>query len=228
MVDPWTGPPPISNQWPKNEVNGIKKLLDKIDKVALQAKESTSNLLRTAGIRLSRLGMFIDSSLNVGGDLNVSGHAAITGTLSLPSGIIDNDALANPVVPQAVYGHTTGFGTSYTTDTAFLTQTVTVPAGFTSAVVGPLVCKVAAVNMNPGVDALSVVVKIDGTGNHSSQVSGASGEVVVAVAAFTRILTGLSAGGTFLLEVRGNSNYANWAASGINGCELSGVILWLR
>ena len=66
MIDAWTGPPPVSNQFPHNEPNGIRKLLDKIRAVELQVKESTSNLLRTAGIRLTKLGMFIDSSLTLG------------------------------------------------------------------------------------------------------------------------------------------------------------------
>lgn len=48
MVDPWTGPPPVSNQFPHNEPDGIRKLLDKIKAVELQVKESTSHLGMTA------------------------------------------------------------------------------------------------------------------------------------------------------------------------------------
>ena len=49
MIDAWSGPPPTPQQFPANEPNGIRKLLDKIKALELQVKESTSNLLADCG-----------------------------------------------------------------------------------------------------------------------------------------------------------------------------------
>jgi len=83
VIDAWSGPPPTPQQFPPNEPNGIRKLLDKIKALEVQIREATSNLLGTAGIRLTQLGMFIDSSLTVGGDLTVTGLTAFSGTTTL-------------------------------------------------------------------------------------------------------------------------------------------------
>lgn len=104
----------------------------------------------------------VDGTLNVAGNLNVSGpaaiggtlgvtgpatfsgttsiggNAAITGTLSLPAGIINNAALANQVSPAVAASVTqTGWATTTSLVTK-ATTTVTVPAGFTSALVTAL------------------------------------------------------------------------------------------
>ena len=152
MVDPWQGPTPVSNQFPRNEPDGIRKLLAKIDAVALSVREVTSNLLGSAGIRLTKLGMFIDSSLTVGGSQTVNGPLAVhgtaafdgnttiggtlavTGTLSLPAGIINNDALANPVKSQTGFNSTSNFGLT-TADVDLVVVVFTPPAGFTQATV---------------------------------------------------------------------------------------------
>ena len=83
MIDAWSGPTPSPQQFPHHEQNGIRKLLDKIAALELRVKESTSNLLRTAGIRLTKLGMFIDSSLTVDGSLDTTGDTTIGGTLEV-------------------------------------------------------------------------------------------------------------------------------------------------
>jgi len=171
--------------------------------------------------------LVVDGTLTVAGNLAVSGHAAITGTLSLPAGIIGNDALTSPVAPGLIYAIEQGFSLA-TSDAAFLTRTVTVPAGFTSAVVS-VVGRVFAINPNTGYDYLSAVSKINGTGGASIPLLvGGSGGSGINVSPFSRVLTGLTPGGTFSLEVRGNTNTASWAANGANTCELSGTILWFR
>lgn len=78
MIDAWSGPTPVSNQFPHNEPNGIRMLLDKIRAVELQVKESTSNLLRTAGIRLTPAGMVMS-----GVPVYASNTDAITGGLDV-------------------------------------------------------------------------------------------------------------------------------------------------
>ena len=147
MIDMWSGPTPTPQQFPHNEPNGIRKLLDLIKSVQLQIRESTSNLLGTAGIRLTQLGMFIDSSLTVGGSLDVTGPMVVGGTLSLPAGIIDNAALTSPVVPDIVNFTNTGFTVpaNPTWGNAAAT-TITVPAGCTQLLA---TCTAEAYAINP-------------------------------------------------------------------------------
>jgi len=74
----------------------------------------------------------------VSGSLGVTGPMTVSGTLSLPAGIINNAALANqvtaavaPAVTQTAWATTTSMASKAST-------TVTVPAGFTSALVTAL------------------------------------------------------------------------------------------
>ena len=139
-----------------------------------------------------------------------------------------NDLLTQVVKPQAVYFETQNFALSHTTASTFTSATVTVPAGFTSAVVS-LVGRVFATNPNTGADYLSAVTKIDGVGGDSVPLlvggSGGSGHNVSSIA---RVLPGLTPGGTFVLALLGNSNIADWAANASNVAEVSGTILWFR
>jgi hypothetical protein len=245
VIDAWSGPPPTPQQFPANEPNGIRKLLDKIKALELQIRESTSNLLGTAGIRLTQLGMFIDSSLTVGGSLDVTGpmvvggtadfsgdtsiggNAAITGTLSLPAGIIDNAALTSPVVPQKIFFYTQGFALSTTAGT-FASQAVTVPAGMTSAVVA-VTSRLYGLNSTGVNSSLACVSKVAGSGGFNLECSAViPGDVGTSISPYSTVLSGLTPGGTFLLEVNGNSNGAGWAAWVGNTAEMSGSISWFR
>ena len=167
------------------------------------------------------------------GDAGTTGWAlnaarAAFGALFLRPGSIENDSLVSPVKPQAVYIEAQNFALSYTSAGTFVSLTVTVPAGFTSAVVS-LVGRLFAINPNAGADYLSGVTKIDGIGGDSVPLlvgpSGGSGHNV---SAFSRVLPGLTPGGTFILALLGNSNIADWAANASNVAEVSGTIFWFR
>ncbi|HEY9249287.1 MAG TPA: hypothetical protein VIO38_09160 [Rariglobus sp.] len=100
--------------------------------------------LRAAGIGVSPDGMTVDRSLSVAGDLSVTGdaafsgdtiiggNAAITGTLSLPAGIIDNAALAQPVVYRSGVANEPGIAVA-TTQTVRAVASLVVPENFTTA-----------------------------------------------------------------------------------------------
>lgn len=251
-IDPWSGPTPVSNQFPANEPDGIRKLLDKIKAVELQVREVTSNLLGSAGIRLTKLGMFIDSSLTVGGSQTVNGplavhgtaafdgtttiggNAAITGTLSLPAGIIDNAALANPVVPGVIYGSATNFALT-TTETTVKALTVVVPAGVTGAAVA-VTGRVRGRNPNTtgginaaGADYLHARTVIGASvGVDLSIIVLGSGSSGVNVAPFSEFLTGLTPGGTIAIALKAWTGNLSWGSDTFNVAELSGSILWFR
>lgn len=117
-------------------------------------RQGFASRLARSGLSVPEEGVTqVDGTLDVVGDLNVSGNlgvsgpatfagdteiggnAAITGTLSLPAGIIDNDALAHqtdagiaPADTQTGWATTTSMATKASTS-------VTVPAGFTEALV---------------------------------------------------------------------------------------------
>lgn len=179
MIDAWTGPTPIPQQFLKHEPDGIAQLVGIIKDQGTRLREVTSNLLRSAGIKLTTLGMTITSSLSVEGDLtttgattiggtlgvtgpttlgapttvsgtlgvtgvttldadttvsgslNVTGPMAVTGTLSLPAGIINNDALAHPVMFTGTWNDLSNFAIP-TTPTEVIVASLTIPAGFTS------------------------------------------------------------------------------------------------
>lgn len=144
----WTPPPAVAQDYPQNRVeqDGFRRLIDAVAGLRRDLRESTSNLLSTAGIFVTRAGMRIGSSLTVEGDLDVTGDAAfsgdtviggnatITGTLSLPAGIIDNDALTSPVTFDSDRQSEYGFSTA-TTEANRAMSSVTVPAGYTQALV---------------------------------------------------------------------------------------------
>ena len=161
------------------------------------------------------------------GDTTIGGNAAITGTLSLPAGIIGNDSLTSPVMAQEVFFWAQGFAVPVAGGT-FASQTVTVPAGFTSAVVS-VVSRLYALNSTGALSSISCVSKIDAAGGFNLQSPAvAAGDAGTSVSPYTAILTGRTPGSTFLLQVNGNVNVANWAAWVGNTAEMSGSILWFR
>ena len=176
----------------------------------------------------------VDGTLIVTGDLEVSGHAAITGTLSLPAGIIDNAALTNPVASLSIY-NTTGSYAVTTTETTRASVTVTVPAGFTAAVVS-VMGRVDGRNSNStggwnaaGADLLHTRAWIaGGTGQDMDLSVLGSGDHAVSVMPFAAVLTGLTPGDTFILAAKVWSEYQGWAAHAKNIAEISGTVTWYR
>jgi hypothetical protein len=172
--------------------------------------------------------------VTVDGELDVTGAMVVGGTLSLPNGIINNDALTSPTKPDAVYFYSSNFALN-TTSTALASRTITVPAGFTSAVVS-LTARVYANNPNTtggingtGGDYLYGKATIDGADCFSLPVvvlgSGSSG---VSVSSFSVVKTGLTPGSTFVVSVVGNTYLLSWTANVVNIAEVSGIITWYR
>lgn len=170
----------------------------------------------------------VDGTLNVTGNLEVSGHAAITGTLSLPAGIIDNAALTSPVAPAV--GHDDAYNFALTPAWSTVAQiTVTVPAGYTRALViatGNASCK----NPTAGQDYLWASVGIGSGTSPGYAMRSAIGAANYGSAtnASTRLLTGLTGGGTFTVYLDLSTDIANWSASVFNSANLDAAITFLR
>lgn len=124
---------PRSEDYPRHERHndGVRRLLGAVKDVGQQVRESTSNLLRTAGLFITDAGLRVASSLSVDGELRVTGATRIEGTLSLPAGIIDNEALANPVTFDSSYGGSDSFGLPAETWVEVAATTIVIPEGFT-------------------------------------------------------------------------------------------------
>ena len=188
----------------------------------------------------------VDGTLNVVGDLDVSGtanfdgnttiggNAAITGTLSLPSGIINNDALANPIQVQSIYLDARNFtlGTSWVTLAA---QAIAVPAGFTKALVvvtGQVGCynpHTTGGSDGVGGDFLLCQPYVGAvTGNALGAQFPGSNWWGNAVTSLSTVLTGLSGGGTFDVGIQAHIDYTAMPAYAANEATLSGNILWFR
>ena len=184
----------------------------------------------------------VDGTLNVVGNLDVTGtanfdgnttiggNAAITGTLSLPSGIINNDALSSPVKP--VWSHADSGASSFavtTTMTNRATATVTVPTVYTQALI-MAAGQASAVNTTASLDTLYVGVSINGTdppGWASGQDVGSSG-FGGATSSVSGVITGLTGGGTFTIAARIRSAFAGWSANASNEANIDASVLFLR
>jgi hypothetical protein len=191
-----------------------------------------ADILRTAGL------IAAPNLLTVVGELDVTGPMVVGGTLSLPAGIINNDALANPVLSQSVYATISNFtltAHTYTTPLPVIkTVTITVPAGFTSADVA-VVSRVFAYNNNTtggtngaGADYLACQTGIAGSLDFILGVTvvglTSSG---VAISPLATTLTGLTPGSTFTITIGAASNFQDWTLAG-NVATVSGNILWFR
>ena len=236
MIDAWSGPPPTPQQFPANEPNGIRKLLDKIKALELQIKESTSNLLGTAGIRLTQLGMFIDSSLTVGGSLDVTGPMVVGGTLSLPAGIINNAALTSPVIPGVVNFTDTGFAVSL--DPSWVngaSTTITVPSGCTQLLA---TCTASAWALNPnatggdngvGGDYLRCRVSLNGqvSERYSSYVPGSGGQGSVSSSG-SFYVPSLTPGASLSISAQACAAFQAWGSNVTNKATITATLISLR
>lgn len=138
--------------------------------------------------------------------------------LILRGGIIGNDALSSPVVPAIV--NATDFNNTFTgTMTAYLTHAVTVPTGFTQALVTTSATVVATTG---SFVALNVKTTIDGA--DSDIVETSDNLTAVAPVPFSFLATGLS--GSFNISVSAQAAGAMTASSG--SVYLAATVLFLR
>lgn len=168
-------------------------------------------------------GLHVTGNEVVSGELRVTGDTVIEGTLSLPEGIIDNDALANPVASGRYDGTTTGL-TLTTTATTLHTGTISVPSGFSTALVMAFV-QVGGLNPTGGVDNVRATARIQGVDGDTVIESVSAGFVGHSIAMFTRTVTGLSAGDDVTISVRGAT--INGGYSGATG-RVSAIAVFLR
>jgi hypothetical protein len=172
----------------------------------------------------------VDGTLNVVGNLNVSGPAVITGTLSLPAGIIDNAALANPTAFGA--NGTSAFNFALSTTAADkASMTVPIPAGFTRALVHATV-NASVENTSAVYDYFYVRANIIAPGWGSA--TGGQGFVGLAPGGWGSAsasgianITGLTPG-SITVSCLVNAGGGVWAAATSNTANVDATVTFLR
>jgi hypothetical protein len=198
--------------------------------------ERMNNPLANTGLTVPSAGVVeCDGTFNVVGSQSVSGDLSISGTLELPNGSVNNAALVNPIVPNVVNQVATNFAIPASSWTTIVTNTVTVPAGFTQLLA--LATGMAFV-VNPnttggsngtGGDIVECRMGIGGTYGMGAgvSISGSNGQTSCP-AAVAVLLTGLTPGGTVTLVTQATTGFQAFAANGSNQANLCAQLLWLR
>ena len=182
----------------------------------------------------------VDGSLVVGSGEAKSGNFAAGATgwhlgsdgnvevndITLRGGIIGNEALTNPVIPNSVWkGTTANFGLAVAW-TALVSESLTIPAGVTSVQVLGFVRLVAA-NSTASKDYLYSNLDIGGLSSGGFSTPVAPGDYGTSFCSFARTMTGLTPGDTVTLTALGSTGSAAWA-SGPNVCQISASVTWYR
>lgn len=162
--------------------------------------------------------------------LGGSGSNAIFNNLVLRGGIIGNSALTSPVFPRSVHADSASFSLS-TTMTAKVTATVSVPAGYTQALV-IAASQVTARNSTNVADILAVGVSIGGSpvpgtpADINSMATSTSHPIVCATCVGTALLTSL--GSSFTITADAQSGLAAWGVDVYNQANIDAIVLFLR
>jgi hypothetical protein len=168
----------------------------------------------------------VGGTQNVGGTLHVTGNTVIDGTLSLPAGIIDNDALATPVVVGQAFQATSGFSLSVA-GAYIITINQATPAGFTKVVVTAF-GRVLGQNSTASGDSLYTDIDVNGAGGNQFPTGVGAGTGNTSSVGFTTTVTGLTTGATVSTKLFASTGAAGWAASGANAADLSVTYSWSR
>ncbi|MER7070976.1 hypothetical protein [Terrabacter sp. NPDC000476] len=204
----------------------------------------------------------VDGSLDVGGSLRLDGTGTVGGTwkssqfdgnlgtgapgttgwafddsrailpeLVLRPGSIGNDSLTEPVRAARLHDDAKGFGVG-TAFATILTATITVPAGYTQALIMSACVGATAYNNTTAVDFLYTRLVVSPGGLLAGWAIGsvdvdASG-TGVSYDFRSGLLTGLTPGTTLTFTGQVSSAFGAWAGASYNVANLDAAILWLR
>ncbi|WP_427018591.1 hypothetical protein ACQCSX_08690 [Pseudarthrobacter sp. P1] len=197
-------------------LNKFKALSSRLDIL----ERSTLTPLDFAGIKPR------DGGVNLDGYVNINGPATITGTLSLPPGIINNAALATPVQIGTASNGINNYAIT-TTSTVRASVALTVPAGFTQAIV---IANPTAMGQNSTAssDYLYVQAVVQAVNGGELYTAAPAGLGVGLGAPFHTTLTGLTGGQTITVGVATRAGTTTWAASTANQANIYATAIYLR
>lgn len=191
-----------------------------------------ANIFGLTGITPKDGGTDLDGFVTVNGPLEVNGSSvfngalSIMGALTLQPGIIQNDALANPITTGSA-GSTASNQSFTTTPAQYGTQLIEVPAGFTRAVVINGV-SAGGTNSTASGDYLYVASGIN-SGPGGEMPSYANAGFYASGSAFgIRTLSGLTAGSNISVSVQVRTSSGTWAASAGNIVNVNALAFFYR
>ena len=189
----------------------------------------SANQLGPAGIRAVDGGIVVEGSETVNGPLTINGPATITGELSLPAGIIGNDALQAPVYPAVYHADIQNISITNGPNVEILGADVAVPAGYTQALVS-LTITMNMTNNSASTDLAYVGANINGTSPGWASVASATvGQAISLNNTVVALVNGLTGGGTFRLTGKASSGSNTWPAAGTsNVMNLNATVQFLR
>lgn len=200
------------SQFPSEDalIREIKDLKRQVQQFA------AANPLGAAGVRAAAGGIIVE------GYQTVNGPMTITGSLDLPAGSVQNDALANPIETASASAGISNYAID-TTATVRASVTLTVPAGFTRAIV---ISNATAMGTNSSTAAdylycSATVQTVNGGELYTSVPAGIGASLS---SPFQPTLAGLSGGDTITVGVATRTGTAAWDAAPANQADRKSVV----
>ncbi|MFJ6355423.1 hypothetical protein [Pseudarthrobacter oxydans] len=156
----------------------------------------------------------------------VNGPATFTGSLDLPAGSVQNDALANPVQIDTASNGVDGEAIT-TTSTVRASVALTVPAGMTQAIVLATATGMGE-NSTTASDYLYVSAVVEGINGGELYIAAPAGVGASLAAPFNTTLTGLTDGQEITVGVATRTGTAAWDASTANQASIAVTVMYLR
>lgn len=162
----------------------------------------------------------ISGSLDVTGPATFGGNLDVAGTLSLPNGIINNDALANPIASGIADGDQSGY--TFTASNTAFSQSLAVPSGFSTA----LVLAIATTGMSSTQNSVfSARATIAGATGPTINAECAANSAMSVTAAYGTIVTGLNGGS---IQVTANGSTTGICSAGSGNLHITATAIFLR
>lgn len=209
--------PPGDEGWIGRKFQDLERQLNEL---------RAANPFATMGVKPMPDGLIVEGYETVNGPLLINGPATITGALNLPAGIIGNAALANPVQMETSSNYLSNYAIG-TTSTVRASLTLTVPPGFTQAVI---IANPTGMGQNSTatVDYLYVQAIIQGTPGGELYTSAGAGLAVGVASPVHMTLYGLTDGEEITVSVATRTGFATWAAAPGNQANIYATAIYLR
>ena len=216
---------PRGEDWVPRELAALRKELNEL---------RAANPFGAMGIKPMPDGLIVEGYETVNGPLEVNGDSVFNGDLSingplfLQPGSIENDALSNPLTPLVAHADVANFALTTGANLEKVRTTITVPAGFTQALVYAT-ASMNAKNYNASSDSMYLACTVNGsTPGWSGQQSVAAGEVGHCTKTVASLLS--PAGSSFYVNAKASSGGMDWAAStgDQNTINIDVMVLFLR
>ena len=216
---------PRGEDWVPRELAALRKELNEL---------RAANPFASMGLKPMPDGLVVEGYETVNGPLEVNGDSVFNGELSingpllLQPGSIENDALSNPLTPLVSHVDASNFALSTGANVEKVRTTITVPDGFTQALIYAT-ASMNAKNYNASTDSMYLACTVNGsTPGWSGQQSVPAGEVGHCTKTVASLLS--PAGTSFYVNAKASSGSLDWAAStgDQNSINLDVMVLFLR